>query len=163
MLQKQEEASILRKASKYRTLTSMESERLMMSKQLTLSDLKQLAADGALSSEQLIKLARTRQITAAQALEVSSLYGLNEAQMAYLRGLQTSGVAMSRWQKLMNTQFITRMRIGIKNLVSSIITLPNILMAAGAALMYFFVNNSQKQEQIAQDRLQFMKDMRRWS
>jgi hypothetical protein len=137
----------------------MESERLMMSKQLTLSDLKQLAADGALSSEQLIKLARTRQITAAQALEVSSLYGLNEAQMAYLRGLQTSGVAMSRWQKLMNTQFITRMRIGIKNLVSSIITLPNILMAAGAALMYFFVNNSQKQEQIAQDRLQFMKDM----
>jgi hypothetical protein len=159
MLQKQEEASILRKASKYRTLTSMESERLMMSKQLTLSDLKQLAADGALSSEQLIKLARTRQITAAQALEVSSLYGLNEAQMAYLRGLQTSGVAMSRWQKLMNTQFITRMRIGIKNLVSSIITLPNILMAAGAALMYFFVNNSQKQEQIAQDRLQFMKDM----
>ena len=74
----------------------MESERLMMSKQLTLSDLKQLAADGALSSEQLIKLARTRQITAAQALEVSSLYGLNEAQMAYLRGLQTSGVAIYR-------------------------------------------------------------------
>jgi type II secretory pathway pseudopilin PulG len=158
MLQKQEEASILRKASKYRTLTSMESERLMMSKQLTLSDLKQLAADGALSSEQLIKLARTRQITAAQALEVSSLYGLNEAQMAYLRGLQTSGVAMSRWQKLMNTQFITRMRIGIKNLVSSIITLPNVLMAAGAALIYFYTSQKQHRDEIEQANEQTVKN-----
>jgi hypothetical protein len=158
MLQKQEEAAVLKKASTYRTLTSMERERLMMSKQLTLSDLKQLAADGALSSEQLIKLARTRQITAAQALEVSSLYGLNEAQMAYLRGLQTSGVAMSRWQKLMNTQFITRMRIGIKNLVSSIITLPNILMAAGAALIYFYTSQKQHRDEIEQANEQTVKN-----
>ena len=92
MLQKKEEASMLRKAATYRTLTNAERESLIMKNQLTLSDLKQLSADGALSAEQLIKLARTKQITAAQALEVSGLYGLNQAQMTYLRGLQTSGV-----------------------------------------------------------------------
>jgi hypothetical protein len=158
MLQKQEEAAVLKKASTYRTLTSMERERLMMSKQLTLSDLKQLAADGALSSEQLIKLARTRQITAAQALEVSSLYGLNEAQMSYLMGLQKTGVQMTAWQRLMNTNFITRMRIGIQNLVSSIITLPNVLMAAGAALIYFYTSQKQHRDEIEQANEQTVKN-----
>ena len=46
----------------------------MMSKQLTLSDLEQLAANKSLSSEQLIQLARTGRITAAQALEVKSIW-----------------------------------------------------------------------------------------
>lgn len=158
MLQKQEEAAVLKKASTYRTLTSMERERLMMSKQLTLSDLEQLAANKSLSSEQLIQLARTGRITAAQALEVASLYGLNEAQMSYLMGLQKTGVQMTAWQRLMNTNFITRMRIGIQNLVSSIITLPNVLMAAGAALIYFYTSQKQHRDEIEQANEQTVKN-----
>lgn len=148
MLQKQEEAAMLKKASTYRTLTDIEKERLIAKKQLTLSDLEQLAINRSLSAEQLVKLARTRQITAAQALEVSSLYGLNKAQISYLMSLQTSGVVMTRWQQLMNTQFVTRMRIGIQGLTSSIFTWTNAIMAGMGILITMYINYKQHQKEV---------------
>jgi hypothetical protein len=170
MAAKQEEASILRRKALYGELSAEEKVLLNTSNTLTATDIKNLATSKAISADAVMRMVGVRKITAAQALQIASTVGLNQAQTAFLVKMREIDTNIS-----LSTGF-TKMRFQIQKLGMSIrsigggvlsnlwsglkglFTLPNIAMTGVFIGLDMIMNYNQKQKQIEQDRLQYMKD-----
>ena len=93
MTAKLKEASLLRQASVYRTLTAQEQIRIATSNKLTTADLKQLAVSGSLNKESVLRLIATKQITVAQAGHLKTVLGITKAEIAQAAAMSASGKA----------------------------------------------------------------------
>ena len=159
MLHQQEQAAILKKASAYRELNEREKLLVASKDSLTRASLRQLATSKAISSEDAVLIARNGQMAASQVLAERGYLNLNKSQIAYLRRLKELQNSPNPFTRFFNSQPLLRFRAGLSSVIGMVFNWQTAIFAAVGGVITLFMNYSQKKDQIAQDRLQFMKDM----
>jgi hypothetical protein len=171
MAAKAEEASVLRRKALYGELTTEERLRIANVKTLTLEDIKQLATSKAISADAVMRMVGVRKITAAQATQIASDIQLSEAETKFLvkmraidmaltssTGFTKMGLQIQKFGMSLRTiggGMLSNLWAGIKGLLSP----ANLAMTGIFVGLDLLMNYKQKQDQIAQERLQYMKDM----
>lgn len=170
MASKQEEASVLRRKALYGELSAAEKERLATVNVLTASDFKLLATSKSVNADQAIRLVNGKKITAEMAMENAETLMLSSSQLQYVTKLHllnntietTTGktrlMAIAERELLIQGKNVQMGLSGLWTSLKGLFTLPNLLMTGAFIGLDLWMNYKQKQEQMAQERLQFMKD-----
>ena len=150
ILNQREQASILKKASSYRTLD--ESEKLLVESRnsLTRASLRQLAMSKAISSEDAVLIAKNGQMAASQVLAERSYLGLNKSQVAYLERLKELQNSPNPFTRFFNTQGMLKFRNGLSSTLGMIFNWQTALFAAIGGAVALWANYKQHQEEIKQ-------------
>lgn len=128
LLNKAKEASLLRQASVYRTLTSEEELAIVTSGKLTTANLLELATSGKLTKEMVLRMVATRKITAAQAMRLSTTLDITKAEIAQAAATTLAGRAYLAFGSA-----IQKVGLAMKSLFVTMLTNPTTWIFAAIA------------------------------